>query len=75
MRHPVGDRHLAGQDEGDRAGEQPEQQQDAAEELEHAGEAEQREQLGLRTVRRREAEQLLRAVLHEDQRRDDAQDG
>src|SRR5687768_16244763 len=35
MIHPVGDRHLTRQDEGDRPGEQADQDQGAADQLEH----------------------------------------
>ena len=44
MRHEVGDRHLAGQDEGDRPREQAKHDQDAADDFQHGGEAEQRKQ-------------------------------
>ena len=72
MRHEIGDRHLAGEEEGHRPGEQADDEQQAADELDHAGDAEEREERRAE-LGRREAEQLLRAVLEEEQRRHDAQ--
>ena len=74
MRHPVGEGHLAREHEGHRPGEQPDHQQQPADQFQHRGEpdeAEHRRQPGRR--RRREAEQLLRPMLQEDQRGDDPQ--
>jgi hypothetical protein len=70
MRQPISEGHLARKDEGDRPGEQAEGKERAANELEHARDPGQRQERG-RVICRREAEQLLRTVLEEDQRGDD----
>ena len=73
VRHEIGDRHLAGQKERDRAGEQTERQQDAAGEFEDGCRRRQAGQ-SVRLGADREIEQFLRAMLDELQGRDDAQD-
>ena len=73
MRHEVGDGHLAGQDKGDRAREQADEEQEATDHLEHARKAGKRKQRRVHAGIG-EAEQLGRAVRHEEQRSDDPQD-
>src|SRR5882762_7206763 len=73
VRHEIGECHLAGQNERDRPREQPDEQQRAADQLERSREADQREQRRRAGHRRGEAEQLLRAVRHEEKRGDNAQ--
>src|SRR5262249_18753744 len=66
----VGDRHFAGQQERYRSREQPEEQQSAAERLQHGGETKERHQFhGSRAAR--EPEQLLRAVRDVEKGHDD----
>ena len=68
----VGDRHLAGGDEGGDAGEQTERDQQAADELDGPrGDHQRRRHL----LTAEPAEQLLRAVAGEQQTGDDAQHG
>src|SRR3954447_5438707 len=74
MAPPIRDRHFARQNEGDRAGEQAEHQQRAADQLEKAAEAGHRPEFWSGPTQGRKIERLLRAVLHEDQRGHDAQD-
>src|SRR5260370_734104 len=56
VRHEIGDRHVARQDEGNRPREQAERQQRAANELDHALISIEREQRRAGVGRRREAE-------------------
>ncbi len=72
VRHEIGDRHFAGEQESHWAGEQADEQKQAADQFEDAGDAEQREERRAE-LGRREAEQFLRAMLEEEQRRDDTQ--
>src|SRR5690606_25714379 len=77
VRDDVGGEHLDDEHQRDRAGEQAEHDQEAAERLEDAGEAEQGEELrgpAFRPEAAEPAEQLLDAVLHEEQARNDPQD-
>ncbi len=71
--HEISDSHLTGEDECHGSGEQSEDDQRAAHQLEHAGKAQQREQLKIGEVRnRRKAEQLCNSVLQEQQACHDA---
>ena len=71
VRDPVGGGHQARQDEGDRTGEEAEDQQRAAHEFEHARDPRQRER-GRVEVGGGKAQDLLGPVGEEDQRGDDA---
>ena len=62
-------RHLAAGDERDRAGEQPDRDHEAADELDDAGQPALRGQLHRRAAK--QTKQLLRAVLRKRQARDD----
>ena len=74
MRHEVGDGHVAGEQEGHRAGEQAEDDQQAAGDLQAALDTEQREQFGgCGGGAGGEGEEFLGAVLQELQAGDDAQ--
>lgn len=46
MRHEIGDRHIAGQDEGDTPGHEADREQRAADQLDHALHPQQREHFG-----------------------------
>src|SRR3954470_3525286 len=74
--HPVRHRHFAGEEKRDGAREQPEDKQNAPEDLHRARKAIEREQIRSWRIigTRREVQELLRAMLHEDQRDDDAYD-
>src|SRR5262249_3917215 len=75
MGHEIGEGHFSGEDERDRAGEEPDENQRSADDLQAPGEAEQRLQLdGRSTANRREAEDLRRPVGDVEQGRHDAQD-
>jgi hypothetical protein len=74
VRQEVGEGHLARQNERDGTREQAEDDQDAAEELEHPGETELRRHV-LDLPAAKPSEELLRAVLPEHQAGDDAQKG
>src|SRR5256885_6536112 len=71
--HEIGECHLAAKNESDRPSEQPDEQQRAADQLERSRQADQREQRRRAGYRRGKAEQLLRAVRHEEKRVDNAQ--
>src|SRR5439155_186948 len=73
VRHEIGECHLAAQNESDRPREQPDEQQRAADQLERSRQADQREQRRRAGHRGGKAEQLLRAVRHEEKRGDNAQ--
>jgi hypothetical protein len=73
VHHEIGDRHLAGHDESGRSREQADGDEHAADDLDDAGEAEQREQRRAHADIG-EADQLRRAVGEEQERRHDAQD-
>src|SRR5690242_14412498 len=73
VRHPVGERHLAREHERYGSREQAYEDEEAADKFENSRYAEQREQLRRAVIGGWEAEQLLRAVLHEEKSGDDAQ--
>src|SRR5438445_1601527 len=73
VRHEIGECHLAAKNESDRPREQPDEQQRAADQFERSRQADQREQRRRAGYRRGKAEQLLRAVRHEEKRVDNAQ--
>jgi hypothetical protein len=73
VRHEIGDRHLAREDERDRPREQAEDEEDAADDLEDAGETGEREELGPEADVG-EAEKLAGAVGDEEKRGDDAEE-
>nr|WP_236552477.1 hypothetical protein [Belnapia sp. F-4-1] len=76
MADEVGEGHLTRQEEGNRPGEQANQQQHAADELNHRSEPEQREDVWASygsSHAWREAEKLLRAVFEKDERGDNAE--
>jgi hypothetical protein len=77
VHEPEGVGHLAGEDEGDRPGEDAEQDREAAEHFQHGRQAHQREQLEPTAahLRGRKAEHLLRAVRHEAERGNDTENG
>ena len=76
VEHPIGDRHLAREEEGHRPGEQAHQEQQAADQLEDGSDAEKGEERRRAALRgSREAEELLRSMLQEKERRDDSQNG
>src|SRR5690242_16227689 len=72
MRHEIGDRHFAGEKEGDRTSEEAKRQKDAAGEFENAGTCRQSGER-MRLGSGREVEQLLRAMFDELQGGHDAQ--
>src|SRR5271165_6240420 len=75
MRHEIGDCHFARHDECGRAGEQSDQQQKAADDLDRTREADQRERLQVvKACHMRKSEMLGEPVLKKKERRDDPQD-
>ena len=70
----IGRRHFAGQDERHQSREQAQDEQRAADQFEHAGDAEQRKPLDiLEYLDGRPAEQLCQAVLKQNQAEDNPQ--
>src|SRR5208282_168265 len=73
VRVEIGDRHVAGEDECDRSGEEADQNKDASHQLENPLETQQREQRWTGVRRRRKTQELLGPVLQEQKARHDAQ--
>src|SRR4051812_22169087 len=76
MTHPIRHRHFAGEEKRDGAREHPEDKQNAPDDLHRAGKAIERKQIrSWRIIGTRwKVQELLRAMLHEDQRDDYAYD-
>ena len=74
MDHPVGDGHVACEDEGDEARKKPEKKKSAANDFDDALPPEKRKELRIAVRwRRRKPEKLLRPVFDKDEGRDDPQ--
>src|SRR4029450_1343411 len=73
MANEIGESELAGEDEGSDPRKQPKEKERAGDELDHAGEPDQRERRRRRHLSR-EAEELGKGVLKQEQRHHDAQD-
>src|SRR5262245_5001361 len=74
MGDEIGEGHFSGEHEGDRAGEEPDQNQRTADDLQASGEAEQRLQVDSSTANWGEAEDLRRPAEDVEQRGHDTQD-
>ena len=72
VKHPIGDGHLAGEDERDRSREQANDEQCPADHLQHPANPHQGHDLRRRHLRRWKSKQFRGAMLHEDQRGNDA---
>src|SRR5690606_13598512 len=70
----VGEGHQAGEEEGDWAREQADQEEKAAEQFQNSGGAGQAEKVERITLIHGETEQFLTSMLHEKECADDAQD-